>query len=334
MADLLLVDDEAIVRIGVKTCVNWDRLGIANIYEASNGSEALRIIQDHSIDIIITDIKMSVMDGFSMLEKLRELPGSSPKIIVMSCYNDYENMRQAMEYGVKDFLFKPKMYPDDIEASIRKVLGTPPPEYDDFREGSAALLQEISGESYMEQFVRLISLIQEKRPSLHDAVQAVIDFLNRLMEFDTEKDSGLHVLSTILFQNLYEIKKCLSAEDFLTVLNSIRNRAEHTQSRKIPEELSEALQYIDLHLTDPDLCQEAVAEHAGLSVSHFCRLFKNVMGVSYSSYIVKKRISLAEELYKNTDMKIYEIARKVGYTNEKYFAKLYREQTGHSMKML
>ena len=58
------------------------------------------------------------------------------------------------------------------------------------------------------------------------------------------------------------------------------------------------------------------------------------MGISYSNYIIKKRIELAEQLYRTTDMKVYEIAGKVGYTNEKYFARLYKEQTGHSMKNL
>lgn len=113
-----------------------------------------------------------------------------------------------------------------------------------------------------------------------------------------------------------------------------KNRIPDERSGKKRDVLSGALQFIDSHLADPDLCQDMVAEYTGLSVSYFCRLFKNEMGISYSNYIIKKRIELAEQLYRTTDMKVYEIAGKVGYTNEKYFARLYKEQTGHSMKNL
>lgn len=236
--NVLLVDDESMVRIGVKTCVDWQKLDIGNVFEAANGSEALEIVRNNQIDIIITDLKMSVMDGFAMLDELKSMLGK-PEVIVMSCYNDYDNMRRAMTCGVKDFLFKPQMYPEDIEEAVRKV----------------------------------------------------------------QKEMA-------------------------------KTRIPDERSGKKRDVLSGALQFIDSHLADPDLCQDMVAEYTGLSVSYFCRLFKNEMGISYSNYITKKRIELAEQLYRTTDMKVYEIAGKVGYTNEKYFARLYKEQTGHSMKNL
>ena len=121
MYNLLIVDDESMVRLGMKSCVDWERLQVDNVYEASNGEEGLQAVQDHKIDVVITDLKMSVMDGFSFLEKLQELE-PAPQAIVMSCYNDYENMRQALKLHVKDFLFKPRMYPRDIEEAVAKVL--------------------------------------------------------------------------------------------------------------------------------------------------------------------------------------------------------------------
>lgn len=319
----MLVDDESMVRIGVKTCVDWKELDIDNVYEASNGSEALDIVRNHPIDIIITDIKMSVMDGFTMLDELKSMR-QRPEVIVMSCYNDYENMRQAMSYGVKDFLFKPKMYPEDIAEAIRKV-------QKEMAENREAL-DKVEPDNYPEQFEKLLKLIETDETGIQDAVRYIVEFLNHLMRLDDTKDAVLHELGTVLFGNLYAIRQCRKKDELLRIMNGIMERIQDERGGKRKDILFGALQFIDIHLTDMDLSQEMVAEHIGLSVSYFCRFFKNEMGISYSNYIIKKRIEFAEQLYRTTDMKVYEIARKVGYSNEKYFARLYKEQTGHSMK--
>ncbi len=323
MREVLLVDDESMVRIGVKTCVNWKELDIDHVYEASNGSEALEIVRNHVIDIIITDIKMSVMDGFAMLDELKSMP-RKPEVIVMSCYNDYENMRPAMSYGVKDFLFKPKMYPEDIEEAIRKV-------QKELTENKEALNQ-VESDNYLEQFEKLWKLIETDETRLKDAVRYIVEFLNHLMRLDDTEDAVLHELGTVLFGNLYTIRQCREKDELLRIMNGIMERIQDERGGKKKDILFGALQFIDIHLTDIDLSQEMVAEHIGLSVSYFCRFFKSKMGISYSNYIIKKRIEFAEQLYRTTDMKVYEIARKVGYSNEKYFARLYKDQTGHSMK--
>ena len=157
MYNLLIVDDESMVRLGMKSCVDWERLQVDNVYEASNGEEGLQAVQDHKIDVVITDLKMSVMDGFSFLEKLQELE-PAPQAIVMSCYNDYENMRQALKLHVKDFLFKPRMYPRDIEETVAKVLDSLE-QNDSHSTGGQASVTE---ENYEERFLALCSLLSRE----------------------------------------------------------------------------------------------------------------------------------------------------------------------------
>lgn len=331
MGSVLLVDDESMVRIGVRTCVDWDALGITEIYEASNGAEALKILDSHRMDLIITDIKMSVMDGFSMLEELKNKK-HIPEVIVMSCYNDYENMRRAIAYGVKDFLFKPKMYPEDIEAAIRKVMGDTTGNNEGIVQEAREIILNVDKENYLKQFRNLYQLFENCELEITDGIKLCVAFLNQLMGIDDTGEPVLHVFSTILFRNLYEIRQCSSKKELLGVMDSIIRRLGQEGTQEVKEEIFRALQYIDLHLSDVNLSQDVVAEHAGLSVSYFCRIFKNNMGISYSNYIIKKRIELAEMLLRTTDKKVYEIAKEVGYTNERYFARLYKEQTGHSMK--
>lgn len=329
--NILLVDDESMVRIGVRTCVDWKSLNIDKVYEASNGSEALEIVRNNRIDIIITDIKMSVMDGFAMLDELKEME-HKPEVIVMSCYNDYENMRQAMSYGVKDFLFKPKMYPEDIAEAVCKVQREMNVNEDGIEKRLQEILNHVELGNYLEQFENMLKQFETSEIELPDAIRYVVEYLNNLMRLDDTSDSVLHEFSTVLFGNLYAVRQCRKIDELLRIMRGIIERIQDERGGKKKDILFSALQFIDIHLADADLCQEMVAEHIGLSVSYFCRFFKNEMGMSYSNYIIKKRIELAEQLYKTTDMKVYEIARRVGYSNERYFARLYKEQTGHSMK--
>lgn len=324
MKSILLVDDEAMVRIGVKTCVNWEKLNIGQIYEASNGQEALRIIQTYPVDIIITDIKMSVMDGFAMLEELKK-QALYPKVIIMSCYNDYDTMHQAIIHGVKDFLFKPKMYPSDIEQAI---LNLESENSISALSDTAAKFSRITPDNFLEYFAEILDTVNITECSFKDVLRLVSDFTIHLMELDTPNQPSLHIFCSLLFQKLYELKKAKDKNECLEILNSLQQFPKNSMKEK----LSEALAYIDHHLADINLNQEAVASHVGLSTSYFCRLFKSEMGKGYSRYIVEKRIEMADLLLSSTDMKTNEIAQAVGYTNEHYFARLYKEYTGHSMR--
>lgn len=324
MRTILLVDDEAIVRIGVKTCVDWESLGVWQVLEASNGAEALEIIRTRQVDLVITDIKMSVMDGFAMLEALKENK-DAPKIIIMSCYNDYETMHQAILYGVKDFLFKPKMLPADIEKSVQTLFAEPEHDIPIPQE----LIDRLTCSNYLESFSTFLTLLRTTEAGPGEIVKYVNQLLIRLMELDTPEHGALHAFCSLLFHKLYELKKAESRQECLALLDSL---CQSQEASTVKEKLSKALAFIDLNLSNANLSQEMVAEYVNLSSSYFCRLFKNEMQMGYSSYIVKRRIELAEHLLSSTNMRISEIAQAVGYTNEQYFSRLYKEYTGHTMK--
>lgn len=106
MYKLLIVDDEKQVREGLKRLLPWQDYGITIIGEAINGREALEIIEDQRPDIVLLDIQMPVMNG---LELAKRIHGQYPecKFIVLSGYNDFARVREAMKYGAVDYLLKP-----------------------------------------------------------------------------------------------------------------------------------------------------------------------------------------------------------------------------------
>ncbi|MFP5112425.1 response regulator transcription factor [Bacillaceae bacterium C204] len=102
----LIVDDEKHVREGIKILGAWEQNGISEIYEASNGEEAIHLIQKYKPEIIFSDMKMPKMDGVSLLEWIKENQSTS-KTIVVTGYDDYHYMRKAIHFGSSDYLLKP-----------------------------------------------------------------------------------------------------------------------------------------------------------------------------------------------------------------------------------
>ena len=106
MYKLLIVDDEEIERIGMAECIPWEQYDIELAGTAWNGVDALRQMEENRPDIVLTDIKMPVMDGIELIRKVR---GLYPEIefIVLSGYGEYEFTSQAMSEGIRYYILKP-----------------------------------------------------------------------------------------------------------------------------------------------------------------------------------------------------------------------------------
>lgn len=103
---VLIVDDEKHVREAIRYFVPWDKYNISAIYEATNGQEATRVMQEHQPAIVFTDMRMPLMDGAELLEWLhKHYPNT--KTIVISGYQDFNYVKPAIVYGGTDYLLKP-----------------------------------------------------------------------------------------------------------------------------------------------------------------------------------------------------------------------------------
>ena len=120
MYKVLIIDDESIIRKGIKNIINWKQLDCEVCGDASDGIEGIELIKMHRPEIIITDIRMPGLDGISMIKQAKGiLPGS--KIIILTGYRDFDYVHEAIKCGAFDFLLKPTKI-EELTSVITKAV--------------------------------------------------------------------------------------------------------------------------------------------------------------------------------------------------------------------
>ncbi|MFD0712435.1 response regulator [Paenibacillus sp. GCM10027626] len=106
MNTVLIVDDEPIIREGIKNKIEWEALGLKLSAEAEDGIDALACLEQELPTIMLTDIRMPELDGLQLVQEAKR---KWPDLIcvIVSGYHDFEYARQAIKYGVQDYVLKP-----------------------------------------------------------------------------------------------------------------------------------------------------------------------------------------------------------------------------------
>ncbi|MGP7817417.1 response regulator transcription factor [Niallia sp. 01092] len=175
MKKVLIIDDEVQIRKGLRMKVNWVDLGLEILGEASNGLEALSLLERQSVDIVVTDVKMPVMDGIEFVKHCHQ-NYPTVKIIVLSGYNEFEYARSAMREGVKHYLLKP-VAPNELADALEKVRTELDEEFTQRKEAEKIIKKAaVQKEAEQEQF--LLQLVKE-------------DWIERSLPFETIKQLNL-----------------------------------------------------------------------------------------------------------------------------------------------
>lgn len=237
---ILIAEDEQRARRGLKNLITSISEEYQVVAEASNGKQALEVMQIVKPDIVFTDLRMPYMDGIALIKAARAAELSA-KYVIVSAYEEFDVARQAISLGVLEYLVKPITY-DEVKELMERL------EKGNYFEGS-----NIEG----------MRTLRETYPDAHPLVKKLLSFI------------------------------------------------EAGYSSKIN--------------------QKELAENLGVSQEYLCYLFNKDVGETFSKFVKKYRIEMAKRLLLSGGVAKEEIPYSVGFSDSKYFNKVFREIAGMSV---
>ncbi len=120
----LIVEDELLARLGMRSLIDWEAMGITLLEDASNGADALKTIEKEQPELILLDLNIPEISGLELLQIIRQ-KGLPCKAIVVSCYEDFDTVKKAMMLGAVDYIRKFGLSKEELITSLRNVLQAP-----------------------------------------------------------------------------------------------------------------------------------------------------------------------------------------------------------------
>lgn len=258
MFSVMLIDDEEIIRKGLRKLIPWEDLGCEIVAEAEDGEQGFELIKEHVPDIIISDIRMPKKNGLEMIADVKDI-NPDTQIIILTGFREFEYAQEAIKLGVLQFLLKPSKIPE-ITAAIEEAV-------------SNLKIQEKENEEY-----------------------------NRMKE---------------------EVKNYYLKD----AINSSEDKKIDPGINKPQYMVNESIKYIKENYNKKVNLQD-IADLLYVSTWHLCKVLKKETGTNFVDLLNGVRIEEAKRLLVTTNLRVYEVALEVGYTDTAYFSKIFKRFVG------
>ncbi len=394
MYKIMIVDDEPLAQSSLVNYVHREYPELEIVSVCGNGNEAYEEFIHNPADILLTDIRMPVMDGLDLIQKLQEESYVFVPIII-SGYNDFTYAKTAMRMGVIYYLLKPIDFVElnqSIDSSILKIRQyyLMKSNQDSFAEEQELflvdlirghfldfedLVQEFDKNNFpflMEQsngvymrislnksaenwtyeretlsnvFVNLIRMIY--RPKFVTTVFRTLNNFDIIL-FCPEEDLSIgqkllneqvensvkleiDIINLLVFHSIKDFVSMATKEnEMITGRLDIKEAQNLIIDKNITaqDEIYKAIAYMKEHYAE-DLTREEIAEKVYMSSAHFSRCFKKVTGMKFIDYLTEVRMQQALLLL-NTNMKVQDIGKMVGYPSRNRFFINFRNYTSYT----
>lgn len=247
---ILIVDDEPRTRQGLKKNLDTWANGNYQIMTASNGEEAIQLMKENKVHILITDIRMPEITGLELLKIAKELH-IFPVIIVISAYSEFEYAQEALRLGVINYLLKPiskKALIEAVEEAHKEVE----------KKQRAGLIEKVVDTKLVD--------ANTQNPSNREPIREAIDYINNNLKNElTQKEVADHVhLNPSYLSSLFKEHVKLTFSEYVT--------------RRRIQRAKELLMTTNLPIND-------IAEESGYKTAkYFIKIFRELEGVTPSAY--------------------------------------------------
>lgn len=369
MFKILITEDEKPLLDKMVNNVDWQKHGY-QIFQTVNGLEALSIIQNEDIDILVTDIQMPGLDGIELVNKLRE-EYRDIKVLIISGHAEFEYAQQSIRLGVNEYLLKPFRSQRLLEAvnEIRDGISME----NKYKEELASLRNELSfylnkrndtlnwlsddnffqnqsiiinnNQLYQliktgseEELLKEVDHILEHIRGLKGDRQGLFILLNNivLFTFQAMKELGYDYQDMIKkIDNTY-LEKIIKGGNLLDIEKWLKdffidvNSIVTCPKNSQNERLIEEVKEHIQENYQEGITLTELSQHFNVSNGYLSKLFLDYVGENFTDYLNMIRVNKAKELLKTTGKKIYQIADEIGFNDSFYFSSWFKKIVGVS----
>ncbi|WP_261305155.1 response regulator transcription factor [Paenibacillus andongensis] len=344
ISKVIIVEDQPHFRKGLVTMIELNQPEWIVVGEASNGEDALPMLDRFKPDVVLTDINMPIMNGIDFISLLRN---KYPDLIViiLTGYRNFEHAQAAVKLGVFDFLTKPCSEQDvrhvlhkaflklnerhskqeqqselsleekrisDLEAQFISAILT----------GEASILQQV-----LDQFIAYLKPLPYYKLKL-EALSLAVALQRTAQNYLDIEESGLYNKTSMDMTDLTSDKIFVWTK---VLSDSFMSCFQRWQLSKSKNTIDKAVKYIEEHY-EQDCSLTDVASYVQMNPSYLSVLFKKATGERFKNYLNRMRMDKAALLLRNSDMKISEIASATGFDEPNYFTNVFRQQYQMSPK--
>lgn len=334
MYKVLIADDREIFRRQLKRLNVFSGGSFTISYEAQNGEEALEILRSSRVDLVITDIRMPIMDGIELLQKIKE-ENLCRCVVFLSEYAEFSYARQGMLLGAFDYIVKP-IDANELSELLKRAEAFLSDSGSAELAVTAAQIDRIakfilSGDEYV---LKMCSEIVGRmvKSAADDSVilSSLDDFL---------KELG----GRILKEREY-LRQLIDTERLFSMPVCERNRICSVLSDKIAEimeqsgrfrmtvknELIQSVCDSILKQLGKNISLQTMADLHFVNKAYLSHLFSQETGISFLDYVNRIKMEYAKRRLVCSSDKIYEIALELEYADTEYFSKVFKQYTGYN----
>jgi len=353
MYRIIVADDEIMARERMVRFVE-DIPEVKVVASLRNGMQVREYLEKNRANMVITDIRMPLMNGLELAEYIyKEHP--SCQVVLISAYDEFDYARKAINYGVKSFLVKP-IVQQELSELISSLYQR------QIKEKKTRLfMEDIAGNFYIQQIREWLEGKRSKVPEFAVNKKVILYTVkmeeacsyNKIM-IQTALGNILQWLSAKcipyflgVFGNeyhyavLYEYEGMLPGvaelEEIIEKLVGVNSEVTCTQKldslymlKKNEEDdiVIKAKTYIISHIKE-SISREMVAEAVHMDPSYFSRYFKKKTGKSFQDFVFEIRMEKAKQLLAE-GWRVKDVCNYIGYRDRNYFNKMFREYTGYN----
>lgn len=355
MYKILAVDDREIFLTELKRLKVWKEKSEFKIIDtASNGKEALELLYRNSYDIVLTDIRMPVVDGLQLLREIQK-DKLCPCVVILSEYSEFNYARQGIVLGAFDYIVKPaneetmfellnraKSFLDNIKNSENKLLTG----IEDLIKDNSEWVYPTADEKQI--IKHLINKEEYAIKLFRVTTENIYNVLsNNIIKADIITKKMYHNIIVEIYTNFSWLNNYINVQFFETMdhiseestsnfiefycgkITYLLNFIKKFYLETSDDLIKNICDYI-LKNYDSDLKLKVIAEKFYINNTYLSNNFATKTGIRFNDYVTMVKMARAGYLFINTQLKTYEVGYQLGYHDINYFSKLFKKYYGEN----